>query len=96
MVIDTVPWNVMRITDHDAAERLSTQFVTSLVGYFGKDGAPKDTEIGRVSRFRHEQGDRNSTREANRAAMCKVAEVHNNVYRARQHGIWDGHAVQHR
>jgi hypothetical protein len=47
-VVDTGPWSVRWITDHNATESLFAHLATKLVKNFDEDNAPEDIELGRV------------------------------------------------
>jgi hypothetical protein len=44
--------------------------------------------------MRREEREGNAARHTDRAAECAVAEIDHRAYRARPHGVRDGHAVQ--
>jgi hypothetical protein len=94
--VHAVPGCVREIANHDATKWFFTDFPTQLVGHFGEDGAPEDTELGCFRHRRRKESERNATIEADRAAVRAVAEVHNSDDSARPHGIGDGYAVEHR
>jgi hypothetical protein len=95
-VVDAVPWGVTRIANYDATKRFFIEFPTQLVGHFGEENAPEDTELGCVWHRRRKEREGNATGETDRAVVRGITEVHNGANSAQPHGIGDGHAVEHR